>query len=69
MDRAFSTDFSNASNIIFSNGTIDPWVYAGITQEPNAFIDVILIPNAAHHLDLRTPNANDPQSVKEARVK
>jgi len=35
----------------------------------NKDIDVILIENAAHHLDLRTPNDSDPKSVIDARRK
>jgi len=26
-----------------------------------------IIPNAAHHLDLRAPTENDPEELKEAR--
>lgn len=60
------------SNIIFSNGQLDPWTAGGLTQEikNNGNIDIIYISESAHHLDLREPNDQyDPQSVKDARAK
>lgn len=38
-----------------------------MTETKNKNIDVILIQDAAHHLDLRSPNENDPESVLQAR--
>ncbi|CDW73474.1 lysosomal pro-x carboxypeptidase [Stylonychia lemnae] len=61
-------DFSSIENIIFSNGEIDPWLYGGITEEINDRIKVILIPNAAHSLDLATPNSADPPSLIQSRL-
>ena len=63
------SDVSGASNIVFSNGQLDPWSVGGIKEAPNDSITVIFgIEGAAHHLDLRTPNAADPQSVIDARA-
>ncbi len=65
-------DFLTISNIIFSNGQLDPWTAGGLTQEikNNPNIDLIYITESAHHLDLREPNDQyDPQSVKDARAK
>mmetsp|Transcript_6129 Transcript_6129/g.6026 ORF Transcript_6129/g.6026 Transcript_6129/m.6026 type:complete len:473 (+) Transcript_6129:30-1448(+) len=58
---------ASASNIVFSYGTLDPWG-GGCIQEPiNDQTVVIGIKGGAHHLDLRTPNPRDPQSVLYAR--
>ncbi|CAL8093399.1 unnamed protein product [Calicophoron daubneyi] len=59
-----------ASNIVFSNGDLDPWSSFGVldaSSAPNC--DVIVIPNSAHHLDLRAAHENDPPEVIDARKK
>lgn len=64
-------DFQSISNIIFSNGQLDPWTAGGLRDKVigNDNIDVIFIEQAAHHLDLREPNEeHDPQPVKDARA-
>lgn len=58
-----------ASNIVFSNGLMDPWSGGGVLRTPNDKISIIIIPDTAHHLDLRGSNPNDPESVKGARQK
>ncbi|CAD5120201.1 DgyrCDS8774 [Dimorphilus gyrociliatus] len=60
-------NISAASNIIFSNGDLDPWSGGGVLNSPNPSIHVILIKDGAHHLDLRFSNKDDPDSVKQAR--
>jgi lysosomal Pro-X carboxypeptidase len=63
-------DFQSISNIIFSNGQLDPWTAGGLrdTIKGNDKIDIIYIQQAAHHLDLREPNdEHDPVYVKVAR--
>lgn len=57
------------SNIIFSNGALDPCAaYAVEFPEDAADKNLfqILITGAAHHLDLRLPNVADPLAVTEA---
>lgn len=46
---------------------MDPWSGGGVLRTPNDKIIVIIIPEAAHHLDLRAANANDPGSIRQAR--
>jgi len=60
-------DFAKASNIIFSNGELDPWQAGGITENINDQTIALYITDSAHHLDLRLPNEADPQSLTDAR--
>lgn len=59
-----------ASNIIFSNGLLDPWHTSGILESPSEAdgLVAIVIPESAHHLDLRAPNPADPPYVTAARA-
>jgi len=56
-----------ASNIIFSNGELDPWQAGGVIDQINDQCIAIYIEGSAHHLDLRLPNAADPQTLTDAR--
>ena len=58
----------HASNIIFSNGALDPWRAGGVLTDINEDILVTLIPHSAHHLDLREPNEADPKELTDART-
>lgn len=55
------------SNVIFTNGLLDPWSAGGMLQTSLPSVYSILIPNSAHHLDLRASNPADPQMVSTAR--
>ncbi|XP_023323387.1 lysosomal Pro-X carboxypeptidase [Eurytemora carolleeae] len=59
-------DVSSASNIIFSNGLLDPWSSGSILKSYGSIVS-IKIPEGAHHLDLRGSNPLDPVSVVSAR--
>jgi hypothetical protein len=60
-------DFAKASNIVFSNGSLDPWHAGGVLEDVSPDTVVLYIENSAHHLDLRLPNAADPQTLTDAR--
>lgn len=64
-----SLDFMAATNIVWSNGELDPWRAGGLNANVSADGSSIAlyIAEAAHHLDLRPPNVDDPASVTEAR--
>jgi lysosomal Pro-X carboxypeptidase len=55
------------SNIFFSNGMLDPWSGGSPVEYLSRSLDTEYISMAAHHLDLRSPNALDPESVVKAR--
>jgi len=56
-----------ASNIVFSNGLLDPWSSGGILRDVNKSVVSLLIPLGAHHFDLRGNTANDPREIRDAR--
>ena len=58
---------SQVSNIFFSNGGLDPWQSGSVLETVNESVLAIVMKDAAHHLDLRTPNPNDPESVVKGR--
>jgi len=60
-------NITSSSNIVFSNGLLDPWSTGGVTKTLSDSIISVIIPEGAHHLDLRGSNPNDPESVIKAR--
>lgn len=66
-----NVDFKDVTNIIFSNGSLDPWHAGGVLAPFNdvkkSKVAIIWIEGGAHHYDLRGTNAGDLDSVRTAR--
>ncbi|XP_076040777.1 lysosomal Pro-X carboxypeptidase-like [Oratosquilla oratoria] len=56
-----------ASNIVFSNGLLDPWHSGGVMEDVNPTVVALIIPEGAHHIDLRSSNPDDPPSLTATR--
>jgi lysosomal Pro-X carboxypeptidase len=56
------------SNIVFSNGQLDPWHGGGILTATAANVTTVLIPDVGHHIDLMFSNINDTDAIRAARV-
>ncbi|KAJ1477816.1 hypothetical protein T484DRAFT_1819987 [Baffinella frigidus] len=57
-----------ASNIVFTNGGLDPWSAGGVLESLSPTVVSIFIPEGAHHLDLFFSRAEDPPCVRDARA-
>jgi len=62
---------TGVSNLIWSNGLLDPWSGGGFYKPKNKDVDsgnyYFSMPHGAHHLDLRGPNDADPEDVTAVR--
>ena len=55
------------SNIIWSNGLLDPWHGGGYLNSLSDTLPAVVLTSGAHHLDLRSKNSLDPPDVTNAR--
>uniref|UniRef100_A0A915Q7T1 Lysosomal Pro-X carboxypeptidase n=1 Tax=Setaria digitata TaxID=48799 RepID=A0A915Q7T1_9BILA len=65
----YGNKYPTATNIVFSNGYLDPWSAGGWSQKSQVVGSLIsiIIKDGAHHYDLRSKHPLDTNSVKEAR--
>ncbi|CAD6188534.1 unnamed protein product [Caenorhabditis auriculariae] len=66
----YGLNLAGASNIILTQGHLDPWSGGGFKKDKTDVsrgLYVLEIPGSAHHLDLRTPNTCDPNTITNAR--
>lgn len=55
------------SNIIFSNGLLDPWSGGSVLHNISESIVALVTKEGAHHIDLRPATDNDPEWLIEQR--
>ena len=56
-----------SSNIVFSNGLLDPWTAAGVTKNVSDSVISVLLDLGGHHLDLFFSTKDDPPCAINAR--
>ena len=59
----------NVTNIVFPNGSIDPWHALGVTESISESLIAIFIKGTAHCANMYPPRDNDPPALTAAREK
>ncbi|KAE9413953.1 hypothetical protein Angca_007021, partial [Angiostrongylus cantonensis] len=69
ISQNYGTAFPSASNIVFSNGYLDPCSGGGwsLTPKIEGSLVSIILQNGAHHYDLRGAHPNDTDEVRDVR--
>jgi hypothetical protein len=69
MIQNYGAEFPTATNLIFSNGYLDPWAGGGwrLNNTQEGSLVSIIIKDGAHHYDLRGQHPNDTAEIKEVR--
>lgn len=62
-------DFASLTNVIFTNGDYDPWIFGGVTEPLNDQTLVLIIEKGAHGLDLQLPRDDDLEALTDVRSK
>lgn len=55
------------TNIVFSNGQLDPWSVFGVLEDVSDTVVAVIIPDGAHHLDLMYSRPDDSDDLRAAR--
>ncbi|KRX22232.1 Lysosomal Pro-X carboxypeptidase [Trichinella nelsoni] len=58
----------SATNVVFSNGWLDPWRGGGIVNSHFRGVAALIVEDGAHHYDLRGSNSADTASVQTVRL-
>jgi hypothetical protein len=59
--------YPELTNVVFTNGDLDPWHGMSILQDVNESVPSILIPLSAHVSDLGAVNDNDSPEMTAAK--
>jgi lysosomal Pro-X carboxypeptidase len=57
-----------ASNIVFTNGELDPWRGGGVTVNVSASVQSYVIPGVGHHVDLFFSHPADTEPLRAVRA-
>lgn len=60
-------DKARFSNLVFTNGALDPWSGGGVLANVSDSVRAYVLPNGAHHLDLMWSHPDDPPDAIDAR--
>ncbi|GMT18644.1 hypothetical protein PFISCL1PPCAC_9941, partial [Pristionchus fissidentatus] len=64
----YGFSWTGVSNIILTNGELDPWRAGGVQKgDKSRRLFALPITNSAHHFDLRQPNTCDPSNLSWVR--
>ena len=59
----------SVTNVVFVHGSLDPWHALGVLDDLSPSSPAIVIEGTAHCANLYPPSEDDPQSLKDARLR